>query len=374
MVEEQFIFTGKDLIKLALMVVVAAFFFGVPGVLMVLFFHWITRSSFAADTIEKHGISDIKASRLGGVAIFISSFGLLGLVKFIGVIPSENQGSSNYLFFWVASLLCGLIGLIEDLQNGRLSASFRLKIKLIVCGLVVAIWPVLIPSDLGIPILDIMLSLPLLGWTMTVFFCVGFINAINMADGANGLVSGILTISFSIFFVETGNLLYAALMTSCSLFTMFNVISGRLFLGDTGTYGLGAALAVSGLFLHSQGVFSAAFLAVLFAYPCIDLLVSLFRRFWQGRSIFLPDNDHLHNRINFHCQKWFKSKVFANSITGVGVSLMFSGPALIGYLAQWSSATSDEWIWIFVVQCMVYLSIFWLSGVSRPASQYATSI
>ena len=80
LVEEQFIFTGKDLIKLALMVVVAAFFFGVPGVLMVLFFHWITRSSFAADTIEKHGISDIKASRLGGVAIFISSFGLLGLV------------------------------------------------------------------------------------------------------------------------------------------------------------------------------------------------------------------------------------------------------------------------------------------------------
>ena len=32
-----------------------------------------------------------------------------------------------------------------------------------------------------------------------------------------------------------------------SLFLIFNVISGRLFLGDAGSYGIGAAMLMSGL-------------------------------------------------------------------------------------------------------------------------------
>ncbi len=63
----------------------------------------------------------------------------------------------------------------------------------------------------------------------------GFIHAANMADGANGLMPGILAIAFSLFFAETGSLVYAALMISCGLFAIFNVISGRIFLGDAGS-------------------------------------------------------------------------------------------------------------------------------------------
>jgi len=100
-------------------------------------------------------------------------------------------------------------------------------------------------------------------------------------------------------------------MTSTGLFLIFNVISGRLFLGDAGAYGLGAALALSGLYLYSEGTFSAAFLATLLMYPCIELLVSMFRRLVLGRSMFLPDNDHLHNRIYFHLQNRMKSKTMA---------------------------------------------------------------
>jgi UDP-N-acetylmuramyl pentapeptide phosphotransferase/UDP-N-acetylglucosamine-1-phosphate transferase len=221
--------------------------------------------------------------------------------------------------------------------------------------------------------LDTLLSAPFVGWALTVVFCIGFVNAINMADGANGLMPGTLTLAFIVFYLETGLLAYAVLMTSCGLFTIFNVISGRLFLGDAGAYGLGSVLVISGLFLFSEGVFSAAFLAVLFAYPCIDILVTVTRRRLKGRSILLPDNDHLHNRVHFHCQSWFRSKTVANSMTGVLIVSCSSGVALLGYTEAWWSVTSNHWVWVFLAQCAMYLATFFVTGINRPSSQFVAS-
>ena len=172
--------------------------------------------------------------------------------------------------------------------------------------------------------------------------------------------------------MEVGSTTYAILMTTCGLFTIFNVISGRLFLGDSGAYGLGSMLALNGLFLFSTGVFSAAFLAVLFAYPCIEILVTVARRRIKGRSIFLPDNDHLHNRVYFRCQGWCRSKTLANSLTGILIVSFSSGLALLGYIEAWWSPTSNDWVWIFLGQCTVYLVAFFVTGLDRPISQYVT--
>jgi len=234
----------------------------------------------------------------------------------------------------------------------------------------IAVWPLLIPVDLGIPGLDVLMGLPLVGWLLTVIFCVGFINSINMADGANGLMAGVMTIAFSLFYVSTGEFVYAAMMTSCAVFTIFNVISGRLFLGDAGAYGLGASLAISGLYLFYDNVFSAAFLACLFAYPCIDFIMTLVRRYRAGRSIFLPDNDHLHNRIHYYFQRWLPSKTLANSMTGGLVVASSSGLTLIGYIYQWWPVTSDLWAWLFLLQCIGYGIVFYLTGLGRVNVQY----
>ena len=140
-----------------------------------------------------------------------------------------------------------------------------------------------------------------------------------------------------------------------------------MILGDAGAYGLGAALVLSGLFLFSEGVFSASFLAVLLAYPCIDILVSLVRRSAKGRSIFLPDDNHLHNRLNYHFRHWFSSRTLANSITGAVIVSLTSGVALIGYLSDWWPVDEDYWILIFTVQILVYWIAFFLTGQERPA-------
>jgi len=369
-----FILTEKDLVKLSVILLLAVIFYGLTGLIIMLCFQWITLQSYAADAADKHGISQVSASRLGGLVIFISWLGLMLAGYYNGYLGGKSGGPAGpYWIDWFAVGCCAVLGLAEDLRNNMLSPRFRLFAELAIFAIAIAFWPLLIPIDFGLPGLDALMAVPVIGWFLTVVFCVGFINAVNMSDGANGLMPGIMTIAYSLFYLNTGEFVYAAMMTACGLFTIFNVISGRLFLGDTGAYGLGASLAISALYLFSQDVFSAAFLACLFAYPCIDFVVTLIRRYRAGRSIFLPDNDHLHNRIHYHFQQWLPSKTLANSMTGVLVVASSSGLALAGYLNQWWLVTSHLWGWVFLFQWVGYGVVFYLTGLNRSNSQYVVA-
>ena len=369
-----FVLTGKDLLKLSAMMLLATIFFGLTGLVIMIILQWFTRQSYAQDSVDKHGISKIGASRLGGLAVILCTVGLLGVGTYTGLVGDLRVPFEAQPFGWLAVLACMALGLTEDLYNDYLSPRFRLWVELIIFALLISYRPELIPLDLGVWGLDALMAAPVMGWLLTVIFCVGFINAVNMADGANGLMPGILAISFSLFFAETGSLVYAALMISCGLFAIFNVISGRIFLGDAGSYGLGAALVLSGLFLFSEGVFSAPFLAVLLAYPCIDFVSAIVRRRWAGRAIFLPDNDHLHNRIHFHFQKRFRSATLANSLTGGVIVASSAGIAMLGNFLNWLPVTSQLWALVFILQCIAYVFIFYLTGIGRPISQHVVDV
>ncbi len=371
MFDKVFKFTGKDLLKLAIMIVMATLMFGLPGLIMLLLLQWITSQSYAIESVDKHGISKIGASRLGGAAIFASALALYFFGVFSGVIEPSPLSTIS-IIFWLSIFSCMGIGLIDDLKSNSLSPRMRLIIISLIFGVCLSVIPILIPQKIGIVGLDFVLDKAIIAWIITLVFCVGFVNAINMADGANGLIPGIISIALAIFYMEVGSFTYAIFMTTCGLFTLFNVISGRLFLGDAGAYGLGSMIALNGLFLFSAGVFSAPFLAVLFAYPCIDILFTVSRRRIAGRSIFLPDNDHLHNRVHFHFQGWFRSKTLANSMTGVLIVSCSSGLALLGYTEAWWSVTSNQWAWVFLAQCTMYLVAFFVTGLARPISQHVT--
>ena len=369
-----FVLTEKDLIKLSAMMLLATIFFGLTGLVIMIILQWFARQSYAQDSVDKHGISTIGASRLGGLAVILCTVGLLGAGTYTGLVGDLRVPFEAQPFGWLAVLACMALGLTEDLYNDYLSPRFRLWVELIIFALLISYRPELIPLDLGVWGLDALMAVPVMGWLLTVIFCVGFINAVNMADGANGLMPGILAIAFSLFFAETGSLVYAALMISCGLFANFNVISGRIFLGDAGSYGLGAALVLSGLFLFSEGVFSAPFLAVLLAYPCIDCVSAIVRRRWAGRAIFLPDNDHLHNRIHFHFQKRFRSATVANSLTGGVIVASSAGIAMLGNFLNWLPVTSQLWALVFILQCIAYVFIFYLTGLGRPISQHVVDV
>ncbi len=332
---------------------------------MIIFLQWLTRRSYAKDNVQKHGISRTGASRLGGFAIFIFCMGIL-VTGTHWELVSLSVSLGMPLMVWSGVFLCAALGFIEDVKNNFLSPKIRLYATFVIFAFVIGCCPFLVPIDSKIPILDPLLALPVIGWMLTITFCVGFINATNMADGANGLMPGIITISFGIFFLETEAVIYGVLLTGSALFTIFNVISGRVFLGDMGAYGLGASLVLCGLYLFSENIFSAMFLAVLYAYPCIELVTSLIRRSWQGCPLFSPDNDHLHNRVHQFFEVWFSSKTFANSLTGILIVSFSSGFALLGYAGRFWEVTNNQWGWIFIVQCSLYFFVFIITRIYRP--------
>ena len=171
------------------------------------------------------------ASRLGGAAIFFSRLGLMLAGYYNGYLGDKSGGpAGSYWIDWFAVGCCGTLGLVEDLRNDTLSPRSRLLTKLLIFAIVIGFWPLLIPIDIGLPGLDALMVLPAVGWFLSVIFCVGFINSANMADVANGLMPGIMAIAYSLFYLNIGEFVYAAMMTACALFTIFNVISGRLFL------------------------------------------------------------------------------------------------------------------------------------------------
>ena len=57
MLEKAFKFTGKDLTKLSIMMILATLLFGLPGLVVMLFLQWITNQSYALESVDKHGIS-----------------------------------------------------------------------------------------------------------------------------------------------------------------------------------------------------------------------------------------------------------------------------------------------------------------------------
>jgi UDP-N-acetylmuramyl pentapeptide phosphotransferase/UDP-N-acetylglucosamine-1-phosphate transferase len=139
------------------------------------------------------------------------------------------------------------------------------------------------------------------------------------------------------------------------MFLIFNVISGWFFLGDTGSYGLGAIILGYGLNGVAAGDFSIWFMVALLAYPCLDFVGSVVRRVRMGQSPFAADNGHLHNHLHHRLKLALRSKVMANSLTGLLISGCTSGLVMAGYVGGWRTANSGDWVWVFVIEVAIYV-------------------
>ncbi len=103
------------------------------------------------------------------------------------------------------------------------------------------------------------------GWViLAVLLFVGFTNAVNLTDGLDGLAAGSSSFTFVAFMVVgyyqvkhfgiyrnpaplDEAILAAAMIGACAGFLWWNAAPARIFMGDTGSLGIGAAIAVLAL-------------------------------------------------------------------------------------------------------------------------------
>jgi phospho-N-acetylmuramoyl-pentapeptide-transferase len=224
-------------------------------------------------------LHDIKAGTpVGGGILIITSVVslfvlLLPLADKMGVLIQSSYKLSYEIFLILFTFVSfGLLGLSDDLikifgkpQKGVIGFAFGLRrgTKFLLQWVLALFISYIIYAFLGIKILHI----PLLGQTLDLgiwyvpfaaFVLVSFANAVNITDGLDGLVSGLLMICLIAFGVIAGSNLDTPLSLFIALwlgaliaFLYFNVYPARVFLGDAGALSFGATLAVIGLLTGS---------------------------------------------------------------------------------------------------------------------------
>ena len=202
----------------------------------------------------KHSVPE-----LGGIAaLFAFSVSIslvVGLQKLLGNVAEPPFLAAISVFF-----MASMIGLIDDISN--------LKQRLKAVAVAFAALPLMLvhlgPDTIDLPFgygLNFASSLYLVYWLILVPIGVtGVANAMNMSAGYNGLESGqIVVVSSSLLAIsvirrdpEYAPLLFASLL-GCSLgLYSFNRYPARVFIGDIGTLGLGAALAAGVILGHLE--------------------------------------------------------------------------------------------------------------------------
>ena len=342
---------GMSPIEAGLAWLLAAAVGGVSGIVSLLLCHYLLTFG-GGDSADKHGISKVDATRIGGVAIVAYMTLHLAYQTQLGAI---SIGLDQFLPIGLA-LSYFLIGFYEDMR-GTLGSKTRFcaMIALAIAGLLLI--PGLVLQSVEIMVVDWFLSAPITALLFTAT-CIAFIpNAFNTADGANGLVSGVTVIALlgiAPAAPESLALFLRACAVGCVVFLIFNLISGRFFLGDGGAYFLGALCGIALITVANTADVSTWWLLSLVFYPVADLLWSMVRRTWAGGSPLKPDNKHLHNLIFTLLDDGSRSSYAANTTTGVGIALLFAGGPLMLQSYVIDDLSSGTWGWLVLAQWLVY--------------------
>lgn len=241
---------------------------------------------------------------MGGIVVI---FGIL-----VGIMSSNlfyTTNVNNMLAVIAAVVVIMFVGLVDDIRGLSPKIRFLFEILLVLYLIDVTgnqinnfhgLW--------GVNILPDWASVPL-----TIFACVGIINAINLIDGVDGYSSGYCIMAclyFGYAFFELGNLsmvILAAIMVAALIpFFCCNVFGkhSKMFIGDAGTLSMGLLISTfvrnmltattdSTPIAENLGLIPLS-LAIM-CVPIFDTLRVMSARIMRGTSPFYPDKTHLHH-------------------------------------------------------------------------------
>ena len=244
-------------------------------------------------TIKQHSES---TPLIGGVALVLVLGALLPIFMFI--FEPEGLGNRALSVITGATLLIAALGIWDDRR--AISAYLRFGVVGLIFALAIALEPRLVIKSLLITGMGSSDTIPsLIAYPLTLLILTGFVNAVNMADGKNGLVICMCLIWLP-FLLGVGPegliIVVLPLIQMLGVLLIYN-LRGRIFLGDGGTYGLAAFVAMISIYCYNfdDAEVAADTLALLYLVPGIDMLRLFFMRLMSGKSPFFGDRNHLHH-------------------------------------------------------------------------------
>jgi UDP-GlcNAc:undecaprenyl-phosphate/decaprenyl-phosphate GlcNAc-1-phosphate transferase len=246
----------------------------------------------------------------GGLAIFVSTFFVIGFVLTVGGHFENDIVLRNLIGLFIGGLILMIGGFLDDKYNlrPRYQILFPVAASFAVIGF--GIGPHLITSPFGGTFdlaqwkiqIDGLGSWVVLADFLVFFWLMGMMFTTKFLDGLDGLVAGIVSIgAFVIFFLALQNQWYQPDVALLSIifagatlgFLIWNWHPAKIFLGEGGS--LFAGFMLGSLAIISGGKIATTLLVV--AIPVLDLIRVIIRRIQKKKPVYVGDNEHLHFRL-----------------------------------------------------------------------------
>ncbi len=246
---------------------------------------------------QEHKAHSAPTPLVGGLVALPPAIAILLLQFFQEGVASTHAAS--YLALAFATFLALAVGFFDDRRH--IPALFRLVICSGIFGVAITIRPDFVVSALDLQNIGLKIELGLAAIPFSVFCLLAFQNSVNMADGRNGLVAGV-TIIWLLALLSYGwhPLTFSIVSLIIGLFiTLGANLGGRLFLGDAGTYGIGAFVGLATIWIHKSniGLYTIE-VVTMFMIPVLDMARLFVFRIAQGRHPFSADHNHLHHYLD----------------------------------------------------------------------------
>jgi UDP-GlcNAc:undecaprenyl-phosphate GlcNAc-1-phosphate transferase len=291
---------------------------------------------------------------MGGVAMYIATVvaTLVYVLVISKLIPNQQPLDMGLVIaFMVGITGVAAMGLIDDIM--RLSARRRLVI-LFILALIVLVGCLRFYFPVAL-----MQSLPvvLLVSVIVVVWIVAITNAINFADGLDGLASALSLISalgFAVIFYLQGRTQLAlpttlALCGAIAGFLPYNINRAKVFMGDAGSMFIGFMLGILTIMSMSEEAIKEFIVPVyLMLVPIADMAMAVLRRLIMKKPIMQPDKMHFHHIL----MRRFKRQPLVVLI----LALVQAASAMVGVLIYRYDLHTLGWI---VMGCLAVVAIIY---------------
>jgi phospho-N-acetylmuramoyl-pentapeptide-transferase len=286
------------------------------------FIAFLRRNEFGQHIREEgpqHHLAKQGTPTMGGLLILLAaSVGFLAFSRY--TVPA--------LAVLFVTLGCGAVGFLDDFikLTHKRSLGLNGRWKLLLLGLItvgvgIAARHQHLPTEVYVPgIGHIQLSYAYYGLLFLVI--AGTANAVNLADGIDGLAAGTGIIALFTFaamnviaWIRSGRpghrfetkldlaIVGAALIGAAVGFLWFNAFPADVFMGDTGSMAIGGALATFAIF--TKTIFLLLLIGGIFVIEALSVIIQVFTFKYLGRRVFLMTPIHHH----FEMKAWSETKI-----------------------------------------------------------------
>ncbi|HEX8104198.1 MAG TPA: phospho-N-acetylmuramoyl-pentapeptide-transferase [Solirubrobacteraceae bacterium] len=216
------------------------------------------------------------------------------------------------------ALACALLGFADDYTKivKRRSLGLRGRTKLVITmAISVGLWLVAtrladLPDTLKLRLVDAQIDLGYLYPVFIYLVVAGTTSAVNLTDGLDGLAAGSVAIVLLAYIGITFTtqqtelaLVAACFAGACVGFLWFNSFPASIFMGDTGSLGLGGAVAALAVMTKTEVLL--IILGGIFVIEALSVLIQVFWFQTFRKRVFLMAPIHHH----FELQAWSETKI-----------------------------------------------------------------